>query len=97
MILELSRKIKAEMKDLASNKQDSVLRDTCEALKHFHWDTVTMAKDATFGYSFEGNTTTSISAETTSLYDYITIGEIKTSEIMPCTTSSISYVIWAWI
>ena len=42
MILELSRKIKAEMKDLASNKQDSVLRDTCEALKHFHWDTVTM-------------------------------------------------------
>ena len=40
LILELSRKMKEEMKVLASNKHDSILRDTNAAVKHFHWETV---------------------------------------------------------
>ena len=40
LILELSRKMKEEMKVPASNKHDSILRDTNAAVKHFHWETV---------------------------------------------------------
>lgn len=40
LVLELSRKCKAEMKELASDKHDSILRDTREAVRHFSWETV---------------------------------------------------------
>ena len=33
-------RIKSEMKALSSTKHDSILRDSVEAVKHFHWDTV---------------------------------------------------------
>ena len=40
--MEVSRKIKAEMKHMSSDDYDSILRDsyTVEALKHFNWETV---------------------------------------------------------
>ena len=40
IMTEICRKIKVEMKDLSSDKHDSILRDTVEAVKHFHWETV---------------------------------------------------------
>lgn len=40
VIRKLATKIKAEMKSISSNDHDSILRDTIEAVKHFHWDTV---------------------------------------------------------
>ena len=42
VLLEISRKIKKEMKDLSSDDRDSVLRDAVEAVKHFNWTTVMM-------------------------------------------------------
>ena len=42
ILTEVSRKIKREMKDLSSNKHDSLLSDTVEAVKHFHWETVAL-------------------------------------------------------
>ena len=40
VITKLVAKIKAEMRKLSSKEHDSILRDTIEAVKHFHWDTV---------------------------------------------------------
>ena len=40
MLKEVCGAIKVEMKQLSSDKHDSVLRDNIEAVKHFHWDTV---------------------------------------------------------
>lgn len=40
VITKLAAKIRAEMKVLSSKDHDSILRDTIEAVKHFHWDTV---------------------------------------------------------
>ena len=40
IISEVATKIKSEMKDLSSDAHDSILRDSMEAVKHFHWDTV---------------------------------------------------------
>ena len=40
IIAEIATKIKSEMKALSSDAQDSILRDSVEAVKHFHWETV---------------------------------------------------------
>ena len=40
LIREIAKKIKKEMKSLASLDHDSILRDDFEALKHFSWETV---------------------------------------------------------
>lgn len=40
MIAKIAIKIKHEMKDISSDSHDSILRDTVEAVKHFHWETV---------------------------------------------------------
>ena len=40
IISEVSMKIKSEMKDISSKRHDSILRDTIEAVKRFHWDTI---------------------------------------------------------
>ena len=42
VLLEISRKIKKEMKDLSSDDRDSVLCDAVEAVKRFNWTTVMM-------------------------------------------------------
>ena len=41
VIREVAWVIKKEMKDLASIDNDSILRDTVEAVKHFSWETIT--------------------------------------------------------
>lgn len=38
VIVELCRKIKGEMQKMSS--VDSILNDTMDAVKHFHWETV---------------------------------------------------------
>ena len=40
LLLEVSRKIRREMRVLSSDAHDSVLRDSVEAVKRFSWDTV---------------------------------------------------------
>ena len=40
MLKEVCGAIKVEMKQLSSDKHDSILRYNIEAVKHFHWDTV---------------------------------------------------------
>ena len=40
MVSEVARKIKAEMKDISSQRHNSFLLDSCEAVKHFSWDRV---------------------------------------------------------
>ena len=40
VVMEISRNIKMEMKKMSSNACDSLLNDTFEAVKHFHWNTV---------------------------------------------------------
>lgn len=40
VIKKLAAMIRSEMKSLSSSSYDSILRDTIEAVKHFHWDTV---------------------------------------------------------
>ncbi len=40
VIVNLSLKIKKEMKAISSDAHDSILRDTIEAVKHFSWQTV---------------------------------------------------------
>ena len=40
MVSEVARKIKAEMKDISSQRHDSFLLDSREAVKHFSWDRV---------------------------------------------------------
>ena len=40
LIPEMAKKIRNEMKLLASLDRDSILRDDLEALKHFSWETV---------------------------------------------------------
>lgn len=40
MIKKLAAMIRSEMKSLSSTTYDSILRDTIEAIKQFHWDTV---------------------------------------------------------
>ena len=40
IINEIAANIKAEMKDISSDRHDSILRDPLEAVKHFDWDTV---------------------------------------------------------
>ena len=42
VLLEISGKIKKEMKDLRSDDRDSVLRDAVEAVKCFSWTTLMM-------------------------------------------------------
>lgn len=42
LLIEICHKIKQEMKALSSDKYDSVLKDTIEAVKQFHWDTILM-------------------------------------------------------
>lgn len=39
-VVGLSRKILVEMRELSGDSQDSILRDTVEAVKNFHWDTI---------------------------------------------------------
>ena len=36
--MKTRHKIKAEMKGFSSDRFDSILRDTVEPVKHFHWD-----------------------------------------------------------
>ncbi len=40
VVAQLCRKIIVEMKELSSDKSNSVLRDNVEAVKDFHWETV---------------------------------------------------------
>ena len=40
MISQLALKIKKEMRELSSDRHDSILRDTIEAVKRFSWETV---------------------------------------------------------
>ena len=40
IVKKLAVKIKSEMKNISSADHDSILRDSVEAIKHFHWDTV---------------------------------------------------------
>ena len=40
LIPEMAKKIRNEMKSLASLDHDSILRDDLEELKHFSWETV---------------------------------------------------------
>ena len=40
VLLEITRKIKGEMRQLSSDKNDSNLRDNIEAVKQFNWDTI---------------------------------------------------------
>ena len=40
VIRKLASKIRAEMKSLSGGDHDSILRDTIEAVKNFHWETV---------------------------------------------------------
>ena len=40
MTKTLATKIKAETRSLSREDHDSILRDTVEEMKHFHWDTV---------------------------------------------------------
>ena len=49
VLMEVSRKIKVEMKQLSSDAHDSILRDayTVEALKHFDWDRVMLELEKT--------------------------------------------------
>lgn len=42
VLREIAKIIKEEMRGLASVEQDTILRDTIEAVKHFSWDTVFM-------------------------------------------------------
>ena len=42
VLIEIYHKIKAEIKDLSSERPYFILRDTVEAVKRFHWDTVLM-------------------------------------------------------
>lgn len=42
VLQEVAAKIKAEMRQLASEEHDSILRDTVEGIKHFSWDTITL-------------------------------------------------------
>ena len=46
VITKLVAKTKAEMRKLSSKEHDSILRDTIEAVKHFHWDTVMLEQRA---------------------------------------------------
>lgn len=43
IISEIATKIRSEMKDISSETHDFILRDSVEAVKHFHWDTVMLA------------------------------------------------------
>ena len=40
IVPKMATKIKSEMKELSSDAQDSILRDTVEAVKYFSWETV---------------------------------------------------------
>ena len=40
VLSEITRKIKGEMRQLSSDENDSILRDTIEAVKRFNWDIV---------------------------------------------------------
>jgi len=40
ILAKIVAKIKSEMRDISSTAHDSILRDTVEAVKHFHWETV---------------------------------------------------------
>lgn len=40
VICQVATSICSEMKDLSSDKHDSILRDKVEALKCFHWETI---------------------------------------------------------
>ena len=40
IVKKLAVQIKSEMKNISSADHDSILRDSVEAIKHFHWDTV---------------------------------------------------------
>ncbi|XP_064386162.1 uncharacterized protein LOC135334762 isoform X4 [Halichondria panicea] len=42
VLSQLSRKIKQELTTICSDNHDSILRDTCEAVKHFSWETVSL-------------------------------------------------------
>ena len=42
--VKLALKIRKEMKDLSCDAYDSVLRDSVEAVKCFHWETVHLEK-----------------------------------------------------
>lgn len=42
LLSQLALKIKKEMKELSSDKHDSILRDTNEAVKQFSWETVSL-------------------------------------------------------
>ena len=43
---EVARKIKSEMKFMGSVDNDSILRDSIQALKQFSWDTVYLELEA---------------------------------------------------
>ena len=40
IVTQIATKIKLEMKDISSQAHDSILRDSVEAVKYFHWETV---------------------------------------------------------
>ena len=40
VLREVATKIKSEIRQLASDRHDSILKDTVEAVKHFSWDTI---------------------------------------------------------
>ena len=40
VLLEVTRKIKRELRAMSSDDHSSILRDTTEAVKHFSWETV---------------------------------------------------------
>ena len=42
VLQEVATKIKAEMRQLASEEHDFILRNTVEGIKHFSWDTITL-------------------------------------------------------
>ncbi len=46
ILLEVARKIKSEMKFMGSVDNDSILRDSIQALKQFSWDTVYLELEA---------------------------------------------------
>lgn len=40
VVAKIASKIKLEMRNISSAAHDSILRDTMEAIKQFHWETV---------------------------------------------------------
>ena len=96
MLKEVCGAIKVEMKQLSSDKHDSVLRDNIEAVKHFHWDTVMfeMEKMIPILISILKHLVPS-SSQNKPLVALIAL-EGTPSEDGPGTASSICHDLWKW-